>query len=55
MKNERAKPQIDPSVPHDEEHNAEAARRLCWRYDAERKLYVDSDGEMIADEFGQPL
>lgn len=48
-------PRIDPSVPWHEEHNREAARREEWRYDRKRGLYVDKDGEIVADRLGQPL
>lgn len=46
---------IDPSVPWHEEHNLDAARKLGWRYSPVRRGYVDSDGESVADRFGQPL
>jgi hypothetical protein len=42
-------------VPWHEEHNREAARREEWRYDRKRGLYVDKDGEIVADRLGQPL
>lgn len=48
-------PRIDPSVPWYEEHNREAAQRREWRYDRRRGLYVDKDGEIVADRLGQPL
>lgn len=51
----REKPRIDPDVPHYEEHNQDAARQLGWRYDKRNRRYRDSDGELIADRFGQPL
>jgi hypothetical protein len=46
---------IDPSVPWDEEHNLDAAGRREWIYDRTRGLYVDKDGEIVADRLGQPL
>jgi hypothetical protein len=51
----KEEPRIDPSVPWHEEHNRDAARNLGWRYDRNRGFYVDQDGEIVADIFGQPL
>lgn len=48
-------PRIDPDVPWNEEHNLDAASQLRWRYDKRSRCYRDSDGELIADEYGQPL
>ena len=50
---EQAPPRIDPDVPWHEEHNRDAARKLRWRYSPRRRVYVDSDGEKVADRFGQ--
>ena len=51
----KEEPRIDPDVSPYEEHNRETAEELGWRYSSKRKCYVDSDGEIIADKFGQPL
>ena len=58
---EERKSRIDPDVSHYSEHNLDATRRLGWRYVSRHAglygepAYVDSDGELIADRFGQSL
>lgn len=46
---------IDPDFGPRHINNRKAARKLGWRYDPRGRVYRDSEGEMIADKFGQPL
>jgi hypothetical protein len=43
----------DFSPEHPQNQAAAKARRL--RYDAAKEMYVDADGALILDKFGQPL
>lgn len=36
-------------------HNTEVAVKQGLRYDQKRKFYVDEDGALVRDKFGQPL
>jgi hypothetical protein len=49
------KPIIDPDFSPKYPGNIEAARKRDWRFDATRGVYVDADGCMVADRFGQPF
>ncbi len=55
MQNIEKKLDFHPDVPHSEEHNIMAAEQREWIYDSQKECYVDSDDEMAADRFGQPL
>lgn len=46
---------IDPDLPPNSAHNYEIAQKKGWKYDKDRRVYVDKDAEAVADEFGQPL
>lgn len=49
------KPDYDSDSSPDDEHNQEVARRLNLRFDASKNAYVDDDGCLIRDHFGQPF
>jgi len=44
---------FDSDVSLDNPVNVEAARQRGWVYDFRRGAYVDEDGCLMADEFGQ--
>ena len=44
-------PDFSPQHPT----NQEAAAQRGWKYDSQRGFYVDEDGYLMADEYGQPL
>ena len=46
---------FDPDFSPYESHNKEAARQRSLRYDPKRRAYVEQDGFLILDRFGQPL
>ncbi|MBD3252387.1 hypothetical protein GF386_01500 [Candidatus Pacearchaeota archaeon] len=46
---------FDPDLPVEDSVNREAARQRNLSYDSERGFYVDEDGCLAGDEFGQPL
>ena len=48
-------PEFDPDFLPDSEHNKEVADKLKLKYDHKSKFYVDEDGCLVRDEFGQPL
>ena len=47
--------QFDPDVSPVNPYNKRAAKERGWRYDPRRRAYVDSDGCIVADKFGQPV
>ncbi len=49
------KPEFDPDLSSEHETNREAARVRGLRYDKRRRMYVDEDGCLVRDKFGQPL
>ena len=51
----REKPKIDPSIPWNEEHNLNVAKKLGVRYDIKRRVYRDNDGCPVLDKYGQSL
>jgi len=48
-------PDFDADYSPGNPHNREVARRLGLRYDEGRRVYVDRDGCLIKDRFGQEL
>ena len=54
-KDEEEEPRIDPSSLPSNSKNLETARQLGWRFDSASGYYRDSDGEIVADRFGQSL
>lgn len=48
-------PRFDPDLPPDNVHNKEAARAHKLKYDPKKKAYVDEDGCLVRDRYGQPL
>ena len=48
-------PEFDADFPPDNPQNMAAAKARGLVYDSSRKAYVDEDGCLIRDEFGQPL
>jgi len=46
---------FDPDLSPEHETNKEAAKANGLRYDSRRKMYVDEDGCLRRDRFGQPL
>ncbi len=46
---------FDPDFSPDNLHNQEIARRLGLRYDSEKRSYVDEDGCLVRDRYGQPF
>jgi len=46
---------FDPDLPLNHPVNGEAARQRDLTYDFDREHYVDEDGCLIRDGFGQPL
>ena len=46
---------FDPDYSPFNEVNLEAARQRGLEYDARKAAYVDEDGCLILDEYGQPL
>ncbi len=49
------KPKFDPDLSRDHETNREAARMRGLRWSKKKRAYVDSDGCLVRDKFGQPL
>lgn len=49
------KTQFDPNFSPQHETNKQAARDHGLKYDSRKKSYVDSDGCLRRDRFGQPL
>ena len=49
------KTKFDPDFSHRHESNKEAAKERNWSFDERRRVYIDSDGYIVADRFGQPL
>ncbi len=48
-------PAFDPDLSPSHPHNKKAAEQREWRFDQAKDHYVDSDGCLTADRFGQPL
>lgn len=48
-------PKFDPDLLPDHENNRKAADARGWRFERRKKYYVDEDGCLMADKFGQPL
>lgn len=46
---------FDADVSPEHPHNAQTAENLGLRYDARKQHYVDEDGCLARDKFGQPL
>ncbi len=47
--------EFDPDLPPTSEHNRAAAAKQKLRYDSTKNAYVDADGSLVRDKFGQPL
>ena len=56
---ERLKPtrltNFDPDLSPSNPTNRQAAAQRGLRYDSRRRTYVDEDGCLIRDQFGQPF
>ncbi len=50
-----AKPQFDPDMQWYNIQNKNAAKAHKLRYDRRRKMYVDEDGALVRDRYGQRL
>lgn len=48
-------PEFEPDLPTKNIHNREAAKARNLVYDFEVQAYVDEDGCLIRDEYGQQL
>lgn len=46
---------FDADISPDNPTNIEAARQRGLVYDTEREAYVDEDGCLIRDQYGQPF
>lgn len=46
---------FDPDFGPKHPVNVEAARTKGLKYDSKKRAYVDEDGCLIRDEFGQPF
>lgn len=46
---------FDPDFSPKHETNKKAAEERRLKYDEKRRVYVDEDGCLIRDKFGQPL
>lgn len=46
---------FDPSLPPWNPANREAAAERGWYFDLKLGVYVDEDGCLMADRYGQPL
>jgi len=46
---------FDPGFSHKHESNRQAAKERGWRFDERRRVYVDEEGCIVADKFGQPI
>ena len=49
------KPDFDPDLSPEHFTNRKAARARNLAFDRRKRAYVDADGCMIRDRFGQPL
>lgn len=49
------KPSFDPDFSPEHRINREAARSRGLTYDPVRQVFVDVEGLLILDKFGQPL
>ncbi|HVM59148.1 MAG TPA: hypothetical protein VMT80_02365 [Candidatus Paceibacterota bacterium] len=45
---------FDPDLPPENIHNREAAKARGLRFDPRKKAYVDDEGCLVRDRFGQP-
>jgi glucan-binding YG repeat protein len=48
-------PDFDPDFSFRHPANQEAARQRGWVYDPQIGYYIDEDGCLMADEYGQDL
>lgn len=48
------KTRFDTDLSPKNPHNRKAAAERGLRYDPKRRAYVDTDGSLVADRFGQP-
>ena len=46
---------FDPDFGPNNPVNIEAGRQKGWTYDLQKRSYVDDEGCLMADEFGQPF
>lgn len=51
----RPLPEWDPDMPPTAIANVRAAQARGLRYDPRKRAYVDAEGALIADRYGQPL
>lgn len=47
--------EFDPDLSPTSEHNRDVAVKQKLRYDSAKNAYVDADGSIVRDKFGQPL
>jgi len=52
---EEQEPKFDPDLTPEHQQNKEAARARRLTYDRRKRAYVDEDGCLRRDRFGQPL
>ncbi len=48
-------PQFDPDFSPNHMNNTQVAKAHGLRYDPSRRMYIDSEGYLVRDEFGQSL
>ncbi len=46
---------FDPDLPPSSEHNRKTAQQRGVRYDSRKLVYLDQDGCLQYDSWGQPL
>ncbi len=55
IKEQPSLPAFEPGLSPYNIHNLEAAKARGLTYDSHKEMYVDEDGCLIRDRFGQPL
>jgi hypothetical protein len=46
---------FDADLSHRHETNQQAAKERGWTYDVRRRVYIDGEGCIVADRFGQRI
>jgi hypothetical protein len=52
---EEKQPPFEPGLPPSSIHNKDAAAARNLSYDRRKRCYVDADGALMRDRYGQPL
>jgi hypothetical protein len=55
LEDKAKEPRFNPDWSPNHPHNKEVARRLGLTYDPSLQMYVDDEGCLIRDRYGQPL